>query len=159
MQAGSDRDLQQQVEGLTLWCRSLMGSYTHKTLGNAEGMVSRYPAQHWMELQPDGTMFATYVNRGVFGSGGPLAHWIFAKKAGDEVEFVDYQTDKSEVAGSAPTRSDQPLMPGGKEIEGDCGMIVVAFVPTEALKGGTTDSSSTEAASSSPAAAAAAAAQ
>ncbi len=130
----SNRDLQDQVDGLAEWCTRTLGVLRRNIIGNALSPVSSSFALAWMKSQDDGALFAVYVYVPLFTAYDPVAHWIYAEKAGGNLKFIDYQTDRAEVKGSGPTQSHEPMKPGGGSMGGKYQMIVVAFLPDQAPK-------------------------
>jgi len=130
----SDKDLQDQVDGLAEWCCRTLGVKRKRMIGNAKSPVASTFALSWMKAQDDGTLFAVYVFRGLFTAHDVLAHWIYAEKHDGNLRFVDYQTDKAEVQGSTPAESTAPMKPGGQAIDGTYQMIVIAFLPDQGSK-------------------------
>jgi hypothetical protein len=130
----SDKDLQDQVDGIAEWCSRTLGIKRRKIIGSASSPVSSSFALASMKAQDEGTLFAVYVYVPLFTAYDPVAHWIFAEKQQGNIKFIDYQTDKAEVLGSSPTISDQPMKGGGLPMPGEYRMIVIAFLPDQAPK-------------------------
>jgi hypothetical protein len=125
----SEKNLQDQIDGLAEWCSRTLGFRRRKIIGTALAPVSSSFALAWMRAQDDGTLFAVYVYVPLFTAYDPLAHWIYAEKDNGNLKFFDYQADKAEIKGSAPAESSEPMKPGGAPIPGKYQMIVVAFCP------------------------------
>ena len=115
----SEKDLQDQVDGLAEWCTRTLGVMRRKIVGSAMSPVSSAFALAWMKAQDEGALFAVYVYRGLFTAYDVVAHWIYAEKVQGNLNFIDYQTDKAEVKGSGPTQSHEPMKPGGGSMGGE----------------------------------------
>lgn len=81
-----------------------------------------------MLQQPDGTTFAVFTADGI-SIYGDEAHWIYAEKQGGTIEYLDYQTDRQLNPNAGPSRSNNPIRPGGISYDSSDNtfMIAIAF--------------------------------
>src|SRR5262249_16544194 len=94
--------------------------------GFPDDMKRAATALPFMRDQPDGTKFAVFTSRQIFGMD---AHWIYAEKHGEQITFTDFQMDKQGTS-EKPRTSVHPLGPRGYEykINGQTDETIYMFV-------------------------------
>ncbi|MDH5545018.1 MAG: hypothetical protein OEZ43_05460 [Gammaproteobacteria bacterium] len=129
LQDNAIQPIADQMIGIATYVAQKYGNGTQvKFFGNPAHRSRGSDVIPAMLRQPDGTKFAVFTSDGS-SLYGDEAHWIFAQKQNNTIEYLDFQTDKQLVRNASPSRANNPMRPGGRAYTSadNTYMIAIAF--------------------------------
>ncbi len=116
-----EKDIDDQIDGLTHWVRRKLGFCACAVLGAKGNPAPLIDALQWMRSLTDNPLFAVNISN--------AGHWVFAHQLDGDIEFIDYQTDKVHEPGSSPRHGKIPMVGVLNERCPNATLIVIAFWP------------------------------